>query len=240
MTRLTLLLTVLFGALIGGAVVYLGSSKLVGRTGDQARIEQVVHDYLLAHPEVLPAAMDALRDKEHAKTIADNRAAILEPVGSAWAGSAHPDLTIAEYYDYNCGYCRASLPAIAQLLQSDPKLRIVFREFPVLAESSASAAQMSLAAAAQGKFKAFHDSLYAGGQVSDQSIAAAAKIAGVDTAKAAAFTPRADAEIASNMGIARQLGMTGTPSWVIGNHVVSSALPLETLQKLVAQARAGG
>jgi protein-disulfide isomerase len=239
MTRLTLLLTAVIGALIGGAAVMLASSRLAVPVGDQARIERVVHDYLLSHPEVLPAAMDALRDKEHAKTIADNRAAILEPFGSAWAGSAHPNLTIVEYYDYNCGYCRASLPAIAQLLASDPKLRIVFREFPVLAESSASAARMSLAAAEQGRFKAFHDALYAGGQVSEQSIAAAARIAGVDSAKAAAFTPRADAEIASNMGVARQLGLTGTPSWVIGNHVVSSALPLDTLQKLVAQARAG-
>jgi len=239
MSRLTIPLTALLGAVLGAGAMLLGTSHFAP-AGDRSQIEQVVHDYLLAHPEVLPDAMDALRDKQHAKTIADNRAAILEPVGSAWAGSAHPDLTIVEYYDYNCGYCRASLPAIAQLLASDPKLRIVFREFPVLAESSATAARMSLAAAEQGKFKPFHDSLYAGGQVTDQSIAAAAKIAGVDTAKAAAFAPKADAEIAANMGIARQLGMTGTPSWVIGNHVVSSALPLEDLQKLVAQARSKG
>ena len=239
MSRLTIPLTALLGAVLGAGAMLWGSGHFAP-TGDQARIEQVVHDYLLAHPEVLPDAMDALRDKQHAKTIADNRAAILEPFGSAWAGSANPDLTIVEYYDYNCGYCRASLPAITQLLASDPKLRIVFREFPVLADSSASAARMSLAAAEQGKFKPFHDSLYAGGPVTDQSIAAAAKIAGVDTAKAAAFAPKADAEIAANMGIARQLGLTGTPSWVIGNHVVSSALPLEDLRKLVAQARAKG
>ena len=237
MSRLTIPLTALLGAVLGAGAMLWGSGHFAP-AGDKAQIEQVVHDYLLAHPEVLPDAMDALRDKQHAKTIADNRAAILEPFGSAWAGSAHPDLTIVEYYDYNCGYCRASLPAIGQLLASDPKLRIVFREFPVLAESSATAARMSLAAAEQGKFKPFHDSLYAGGPVTDQSIAAAAKIAGVDSAKAAAFAPKADAEIAANMGIARQLGLTGTPSWVIGNHVVSSALPLDELQKLVAQARA--
>ena len=237
MSRLTIPLTALLGAVLGAGAMLWGSGHFAP-AGDKTQIEQVVHDYLLAHPEVLPDAMDALRDKQHAKTIADNRAAILEPFGSAWAGSAHPDLTIVEYYDYNCGYCRASLPAIGQLLASDPKLRIVFREFPVLAESSATAARMSLAAAEQGKFKPFHDSLYAGGPVTDQSIAAAAKIAGVDSAKAAAFAPKADAEIAANMGIARQLGLTGTPSWVIGNHVVSSALPLDELQKLVAQARA--
>lgn len=240
MNRLIVLLTALLGAAIGGVAMYLGSSRLAATTGDQARIGQIVHDYLLSHPEVLPAAMDVLRDKEHARTIADNRAAILNPVGDAWAGSAHPDLTIVEYYDYNCGYCRASLPAIAQLLASDPRLRIVFREFPVLADSSASAARMSLAAADQGKFKAFHDALYGGGQVSDQTIAAAAKSAGVDVARAAAYTPRADAEIAANMAVARQLGLTGTPSWVIGNHVVSSALSIETLRTLVTQARAAG
>ncbi|MDF0490880.1 DsbA family protein [Sphingomonas sp. H39-1-10] len=237
MSRLTIPLSALLGAVLGAGAMLWGSGHFAP-LGDRSQIEQVVHDYLLAHPEVLPDAMDALRDKQHARTIADNRAAILEPFGSAWAGSAHPDLTIVEYYDYNCGYCRASLPAIAQLLASDPKLRIVFREFPVLADSSASAARMSLAAAEQGKFKPFHDALYAGGPVTDRSIAAAAKVAGVDPARAAAFAPTADAEIAANMGIARQLGLTGTPSWVIGNHVVSSALPLDELQKLVAQARA--
>lgn len=224
-----------------GAAGFAGIERLVpAASGERVRTEGVVHDYLMAHPEIIPAAMDALRDRGHAETIAANRSAIYTPVGSAWAGSANPDVTLVEYFDYNCGYCRASLPTIAQLLKSDPKLRIVYRDFPILAQSSVDAARMSLAAAEQGKFQAFHDALYAAGPVSAQSIAAAAKTAGLDAARAAAYAPRAEQEITSNETIARTLGMTGTPSWVIGNKVVSSALPLEDLQKAIAEVRAAG
>ena len=159
-----------------------------------------MRSYLLAHPEVLPEAMDRLHDNQTGQVVAANREAILTPVGSAWAGNPHGDVTLVEYYDYNCGYCRASLPTIRQLLASDPNIRIVYRELPVLAESSNAAARMSLAAAAQGKFLGFHDALYASGPVSDQTIAAAARTAGVDPARAAAYTPQADAEIARNLG----------------------------------------
>ncbi|MDO7844650.1 DsbA family protein [Sphingomonas immobilis] len=238
MSRWTLPLAGLLGIVIGGIAMYFGGALVRVPAGDRARVEGIVHDYMLSHPEILPEAMEALRDKEHATVIADNRKAILEPVGSAWQGAAAPDLTIVEYFDYNCGYCRASLPVIDELLAGDPKLRIVYREFPVLGESSGQAARMSLAAAEQGKFRAFHDALYAGGSVSADTIAAAAKKAGLDAGRAAAFTPKADAEIASNMSIAQQLKLTGTPSWVIGNRVVSSAMPLAELQRLVARARA--
>ena len=187
-----------------GAAGFASLERLIPASGgERARVEGVVHDYLMAHPEILPAAMDALRDRGHA-------------------------------------YCRASLPTIAALLKSDPKVRIVYRDFPILAQSSIDAARMSLAAAEQGKFQAFHDALYAGGPVSTQSITAAAKTAGVDAARAAAYAPRAEQEITSNATIARALGMTGTPSWVIGNKVVSSALPLEDLQKAIAEVRAAG
>ena len=98
---------------------------------------------------------------------------------------------------------------------------------------------MSLLAASQGKFQAFHDALYAGGPVSDATIAAAAKAAGVDTSKMAAFQPQADAEIARNLEAAGRLGLTGTPSWIVGNRILSGALPVEQLQKAIADARNG-
>lgn len=231
---------VLLAILLGAAILWGVQRTAPGSLSatDKARVERAVRDYVLAHPEIIPEAMTRLRDRETGKSIAANRKAILEPFGDAWIGNPNADVTLVEYFDYNCGYCRATLPAIAQLVERDPKVRVVFREWPILSEDSVTAAKMSLAAAAQGKFKPFHDALYAAGPVGAQTIAAAAKTAGVDTTKAAAMTPRAEAEIASNRAVAQQLGLTGTPSWVIGNKIVSAALPLEELEKAVQEARA--
>jgi protein-disulfide isomerase len=230
----------LIAALIGAGAFWLFQLAAPPSLGgaDRARVEQVVRDYVLAHPEIIPEAMDRLRARETSKLINANADAILKPFHSAWAGNPNGDVTVVEYFDYNCGYCRASLPNVAQLIASDPKVKVVYRELPILAETSAAAAKLSLAAAEQGKFTAFHDALYAAGPVTPESMAAAAKAAGLDLRRAAAFGPRAETEIASNLGVMRQLGMTGTPSFVIGNHVVSSFLSFEELQKAVAVARA--
>jgi protein-disulfide isomerase len=204
---------------------------------DRGAIEQVVHDYLMAHPEVIPAAMQRLQQREASRAASAAGSAITRPYAGAWAGNPRGDVTLVEYYDYNCGYCRASLPILRRLIASDPNVRVVFRELPVLAESSRAAAEASLAAAAQGsaKFNRFHEALYAGGRVTDASIAAAARAAGVDLSKL--DRRAADAEIARNMEAAARLGINGTPSWVIGDQVVSGALPFAGLQKAVADAR---
>ncbi len=217
------------GAVVGGGTMLaVAQDRAAG--GD-------VRAYLLAHPEVIQEAMQRLQQKEAGSAVAANRAAIVTPFGNAWAGNPQGDVTLVEYYDYNCGYCRASLPTIRQLVERDPKLRVVFRELPILAESSRSAARISLAAAAQGRFAAFHDALYGNGRVSDDSIAAAARTAGVDTAGLPALAPRIDAEIARNMEVAGKLGLSGTPSWVIGDRVLSGALPIEELERAIAEAR---
>ena len=249
MIRWALPLAVALGIVVGavGMFWYAAGVGTPGSVGEVARTQRVVRDYLLSHPEIIPEAMQKLQDRESAdrqrsaaKVATANRAAIETPFAGAWAGNSNPDVTLVEYFDYNCGYCRASLPAIAQLLQSDPKVRIVYRDFPILdPKTSFDAARMSLAAAEQGKFQRYHDALYAAGPVSAETIAVAAQAAGLDGARAAAFRPRADAEIAANEAMARKLGLSGTPSWVIGTRVVSSALPLEELQRAVAEARAG-
>jgi len=223
------------GAVLGGIAVWGYDRHGVGV--ERAQVEAIVHDYMLAHPEILPEAMEKLRDRESGKSVAANRDAIVTPFAGAWAGNPKGDVTLVEYFDYNCGYCRASLPMIAKLIAADPKLRVVFRELPILSAESRVAARASLAAAQQGKFAAFHEALYAGGPVSEASIAAASARTGVATPQAG-FASTADAEIAKNMETAAKLGMTGTPSWVVGDRVLSGALPLEELQKAVAAARA--
>jgi protein-disulfide isomerase len=218
----------LAGGLVGAGAVWTARPA---SGGDEVRT------YLLAHPEVIPEAMRKLQERESGKSVAANRALIETPFGNAFTGNPRGDVTLVEYYDYNCGYCRASLPAIRQLVASDPKLRVVFRELPILAPTSRDAARMSLLAASQGKFAAFHDALYGGGRVSAESIAAAARTAGVDTSRLAAIAPRLDAEIAANLETAGKLGMTGTPSWVVGDRVLSGALPVDQLASAIAAAR---
>jgi protein-disulfide isomerase len=210
-------------------------------TAPAAVDEASVRAVLLAHPEIIPEAMQKLRDRETGKAVAANRGAIVAPFGNAWKGATNPDVTVVAYMDYACGYCRQSLPMLDQLIASDPKVRVVFRELPVLSAESRVAAEWSLAAAAQGKFPAYHDMLFASGQLSQAAIDAAVTKAGIDKAEGGAFvkSEAAIAEISRNLQTAGQLGMTGTPSWVVGDRVLSGAVTLEAMKDAITAARAG-
>jgi protein-disulfide isomerase len=237
MSRLALLSLVLLGALFGAGGVWLAERVAPGDLAsvDKTRIEQVVRDYVLANPELIPQAMQKLQERESARAVGGDRSRIETPYAGAVIGNPQGDVTLVEFFDYNCGYCRASLPVLQQLVNADPKLRVVFRELPILSDESRDAARASLAAAAQRKFPAFHDALYAAGPVSAATIAAAARATGVDLAK---VPDNADTEIAGNLALAGKLGITGTPTWVIGDKVLSGAQPLDKLQEAVAAARA--
>ncbi|SEN79835.1 Protein-disulfide isomerase [Sphingomonas gellani] len=227
MNRWTMLLVALIGAALGA----LGMWTVAGRQADEATIRRT----LVAHPDIITEAMQALQDRETGKLVAQADATLTQPIGNALSGNPKGDVSVVEFFDYNCGYCRASLPVIAALVKADPNVRVVYRELPILAQSSHAAARASLTAARQGRWPAFHDALYTGGPVSDASIASAAAKAGVDLSKAG--SAKNEAEIAANLKAAAQLGINGTPSWIIGNRVLSGALPLEELQRAVAAAR---
>jgi len=232
-------------AALAGAGALFGYQRLMPAAidaGDRAKVERVVHDYVLEHPEIIPEAMDRLRDRETGKVVAANRGAIVTPYAGAWMGNPGGDVTVAAYMDYACGYCRASLPAIATLLEKDPNVRIVYREYPILSDASVTAARWALAAAEQNKFKPFHDALYAAGQLNDAAIQAAADKAGLDKARAQAAinTPRVESELRTNHQMAAQLNVSGTPSWVIGDQVVYGALTYDQLAETVAKARKKG
>jgi protein-disulfide isomerase len=221
-------------ALLSGVVASLGTAAaLQSRGGDGVRA------YLLQNPEVLQEAMDRLRLKQMAAQIDPHRKAIETPYAGAWIGAKDGDVTLVQFFDYACGYCKASLPDVQRLVREDPKVKVVFRELPILSPESEVAARASLAAAEQGRFAAFHDAMYAAGRPSPDTIAAAAREAGLDRAKlqAAMNTPRAEQELGSNIELARTLGFTGTPSWVVGDQVLSGAVGYEALKRAVAEAR---
>ncbi|MEO5492482.1 MAG: DsbA family protein [Sphingomonas sp.] len=230
-SRAPLPLVAAAAALLGAGGTWLVSH---GTGGSQVR------EYLLTHPEVIPEAMQKLQEKSNAKTIAANRADILTPVGSAWAGNPNGDVTVVEYLDYNCGYCRATLPTVDQLIAADPKVKVIYRELPVLSLESETAARYAIVAGRQGKYRALHAALYAGGPLTEASMDKALVTAGLDPAqvKAEAKSASVEAAIKTNLSLMRPLGITGTPTWVIGDRVVSSVMSLEAMRDAVEAARA--
>lgn len=237
MNRLTVFALVLIGLFFGAGGVWLAGRIAPGElsTSNTAQIERVVRNYVLANPEIIPEAMQKLQDRNSAKAIGSDRSRIETPYRAAFMGNPDGDVTLVEFFDYNCGYCRATLPIIEELVKNDPKLRVVFRELPILSDASNDAARASLTAAAQGKYASFHNALYAAGPVTSETIAATARATGVDLSK---LPDDADTEIAGNLALAGKLGLTGTPAWVVGNRILSGALPYDKLQEAIAEARA--
>ncbi len=220
----------LVGATAMAAVLLLAAPQLVG--------SRIVRAGILSDPQVLVDGSDALRDQQYAPVLAVNRAAIETPFGTSWKGASKPDVTLVEFYDYACAYCKASNPHIEQLLKEDRGLRVVYRELPILGPQSVAAARLSLAASRAGRFAQFHDALWAAGKPSQQTLAAAAGAAGMPANLAP--NPEAEAEIQKNFQLAETLGATGTPLFVVGDRVINSAVGYDALKKAVADARATG
>jgi len=191
-----------------------------------------VRAYILDHPQVVAEAAERLR-------IGPYRAAIETPFAGAWAGNPKGDVTLAVFTDYNCPYCRATSPEIDRLVAADPKLKVVWREMPVLGPSSDAAAAAALAAARQGKYRPFHTALFSGGHPDEAGIIAAAKAAGIAPTglSAGAKAPEIQAEIRNNIALAQALGITGTPFFVIGNRTLQGAVGYDRLATAVAEAR---
>jgi protein-disulfide isomerase len=217
------------GAALTGAVLVLAGPSLFG--------ERLVRDALVANPDMLIQAGEALREQQYASTLAPLRASLERPFHSSWQGAEKPEVTLTYFFDYACGYCRQSNPAIERLLKEEKGLRVVYRELPILGPDSVAAARVSLAASKAGKFVQYHDALYAAGRPGPDTIALAARSAGIPAQPAE--DPAQEAELRSNMSLASQLGATGTPLFVIGNRVINAAVGYDALKEAVKAARKG-
>lgn len=206
---------------------------------DRTAIEQIVRDYILSHPEIIPQAIEKLQANKQSDTIGANKSALETPFAGAWEGAANPDVTVVEFFDYACGYCRASLPDLAKLVGSDAKVRIVYRELPILSDESGDAAKVSLLAAERNRYMPYHKALYGAGRVTRETIIAAAATAGISKAdaEAAMSSAKYDAEIQSNIALAQKLQATGTPTFVIGGQLLNGAVGYDALKEGVATAR---
>lgn len=205
----------------------------------RAAIEGLVRDYILEHPEILPEAMERFEAKAAAQRVAGQRDRIETPFPGAVLGNPQGKITLVQFTDYACGYCRQSVAEVAALIAAHPDLRVVIRELPILSKGSEDAARTALAAARQGRYAAFHEAMFRAGAPNPAAVSAAASAAGVDAAAARSAGASADitAELAANHDLARSLRVTGTPAWVIGDQVLTGAVGREVLDRAIAAAR---
>ena len=223
-------------AITGGIVGSLLTAALLVFAAPQYLAGKIVRQGMLSDPQILPDTADALREAQYAPVLDANRMAIEAPFGSSWKGAVKPDVTLVEFFDYACPYCKASNPAVDRLIQEDKGLRVVYRELPILGPDSLTAARLSLAASKAGRFAKFHDTLWAAGRPAAETIAVASNAAGIPAEPT--NDPAIEAELKRNFQLAGQLGATGTPLFVVGNKVMNSAVGYEVLKKAIADTRA--
>ena len=213
-------------------------------------VEGIVRTYLVANPEIIRDAMMELQRKQdeaeradQVKAIADNRDALFNSARQVVLGNPKGDVTIVEFFDYNCGYCKRAHADMLQLLDEDKDLRIVLKEFPVLGEGSVQAAQVSIAVrlvAPEKSAEFFNALLDEKGQINGAKALALAEELGIDRAKLdeAMKTDEVKATIEESYDLANKLSLTGTPSYVTAQEVVVGAVGYDALKEKIATARA--
>ncbi|NDW05292.1 DsbA family protein [Jiella pacifica] len=243
------------------AILTAGAFGAPARAQDQAKsfdakqtseIEAIVRNYLVTHPEVLVEAINALEAKRTAEAAASQKDAITENAASIFStpegtalGNSQGDVTVVEFFDYNCGYCKHALSDMDTLLKADPNVRFILKEIPVLGPQSTEASRVSLAfrSLKPEAYGDFHRKLLASRGTADEAraIAVAAEF-GVDAGalKAAMASPEIAADIAKDKEVAEALGVNGTPSYVIEDTVLPGAVGIDNLQAAIANVRSCG
>ena len=230
------------------------SSVCVVQAADPAQglsreaIEEIIRDYLLKNPEIIDQAFGILEERqrkaekqETMKALAAHQEDLVSDPRSPVGGNPMGSVTVVEFFDFRCPHCKRAAPDVKKLAQEDSDVRIVYKQFPMLGPDSELAARAALAAHAQGKYAALHDAmLAASGPLTMPAILKLAGRAGVDVAKLQADieTPEIRAAIERDRSLAEAIGITGTPSFVIGSELVPGRVDLATLKALVAEARA--
>jgi protein-disulfide isomerase len=210
-------------------------------------VQRIVRDYLLKNPEVIYDALQELQRRREAEeaerqqaAIAEHRNAIFADAGDPVGGNPKGNVTLVEFFDYRCGYCRSMAAGLRSLMAQDPQLRFVFKELPILSPESTMAARAALAAEKQGKYAAMHFALMQAKDLSREGILALAREQGLDPERLAKDMEAADitARLEENMRLAQALGVNGTPAFVLGDQLIPGAAEISQLAQLIGQQRA--
>ena len=218
---------------------------------EKRAIEDVVRDFILQNPEVIVEAVRGMQEREKAdareraqKTLETAKDQLLHDPDSPVGGNPQGDVTVVEFFDYRCGYCKKVHPDLVEILKTDKKVRMVYKEFPILGPESVLASKVAIAAwlADKGRYQAFHDATMASsGALSETRLMKIAAGVGFDAAalKKATGDPRIERFIDKNYALAEALDIKGTPAFVVGDQIVRGAIDAEAMKLLIAKARAG-
>jgi protein-disulfide isomerase len=219
----------------------------------KTEIEHIIREYLVSHPEVLQEAIAELQKREAAAELERTRAAVSGNADTLFnssrqvvLGNPHGNVTMVEFFDYNCGYCKRAMADMLNLIKNDPNLRVVLKEFPVLGAGSIEAAKVAVAVRMQDpdgkRYLEFHQRLLGGrGQADKARALAVAREIGLDMARLEADleSEEVKASLDESLKLGEQLGLNGTPSYVVGSDIVIGAVGLDALRGKVSTARCG-
>jgi protein-disulfide isomerase len=218
------------------------------QVADEA-LQQAIHDYILAHPEVLIQSLRLAKEREENRAAEQTKALVtslkndlIDDPNAPVLGNPSGDVTLIEFFDYRCPYCRQVEPFLQALIKTDHGLRLVVKEFPILGPTSVYAARVALAANKQGKYEQFHDAVMSKRSNFDEAtLLKLAEEAGLtlDRMKTDMNSPEVNAEIKRTIEIAKVLKLSGTPAFIVGTELIPGATDLETLRALLDEARHG-
>lgn len=218
-------------------------------TPTQEPADAAIERYIRAHPEVIEQSLQGLLAKReaelkerHKAALATKQQELLHDPASPISGNPKGEITVVEFYDYRCGFCKKAASAVTELQKVDSRVRMVYKDLPILGEPSVLAAKAALASQAQGKHQVFHEALLA--SHADMTKEAILKIAvgvGLNAKRLEAdmANPKWQAVIEKNRALARELGISGTPGFIVGNELVEGWLDLKGLKELIARAGHG-
>ncbi len=253
MKKISYFLAAVMGAVVAAAVLsYLprDHARQDLSAGQVKAVERLIADYVGGHPELVAKALDQYQEQEKsaaheaARTaIRDKASALFHDAADQVLGNPQGDVTIVEFFDYRCPYCKRVTPTLMQTLKSDGNIRLVLKEFPILGPDSVLATRAAIASVKQGKYTAFHLALLASPvALNEGMIMSIAEAAGLDTTRLAADMkdPAIDTIVMRNYALAQYLKIDGTPAFIVGDELVPGALDGATLEHLVKVARSKG
>ncbi|MEM8839574.1 MAG: DsbA family protein [Pseudomonadota bacterium] len=219
---------------------------------ERSDIEEIVRDYLLENPEIIVEALEAFERKQQQAAaeqrrlaLQDQRNLLVDGEHQVVMGNPDGDVTMIEFFDYNCGFCRRAWPDVERLVENDPNLKIVLKEFPVLGEGSVGAARVAIAAAKvdEKRYLDLHRSfLSARATLDEESAMVLAKREGFDEAELRTImdSPVVESAIGEVYGLANALGLTGTPTFIIGEEILPGAVGFDVLKEKIQSMRQCG